>query len=121
MGAALPLVRSLYTWSMRSEMWLYALLNNSVLNAGELQDSCHQQDAIGESVPPLLYIVERISCVFRIFTGLVSLLFCLRELDLDIIKPKQRVVSVLARVKLIKKKRADPWPSYLVSYVLSLR
>ena len=101
-------------------MWLYALLNNSVLNVGELQGSCHQQDAMGESVPPLLYIVERISCVFRIFPGLLSLLFCLGELDLDTIKPKQRVVSVLARVKLIKK-RAGPWPSYLVSYVLSLR
>jgi len=121
MGAALPLVRSLYTWSMRSEMWLYALLNSSVLNVGELRDSCHQQDAINELVPPLLYIVERISCVFRIFTGLLSFLFCLGELDLDIIKPKQRGVSVLATVKLIKKKHAGPWPSYLVSYVLSLR
>ena len=103
MGAALPLVRSLYTWSMRSEMWLYALLNNSVLNVGGLQDSCHQRDAISELVPPLLYIVERISCVLRIFTGLLSFLFCLGELDLDIIKPKQRGVSVLATVKLIKK------------------
>jgi len=103
MGAALPLVRSLYTWSMHSEMWLYALLNNSVLKVGELQDSCHQQDAMGEPVPPLLYIVESISCVFGIFTGFLSLLFCLGELDLDIIKPKQRVVSVLARVKLIRK------------------
>jgi hypothetical protein len=119
MGAALPLVRSLYTWSMHSEMWLYALLNSSVLKVGELQDLCHQQDAMGESVPPLLYIVECISCVFRIFTGFVSLLFCFGELDLDIIKPKQRVVSVLARIKLIRK-RAGPWPSYLVSYVLSL-
>jgi hypothetical protein len=56
---------------------------------------------MGESVPPLLYIVERISCVFRVFTGLVSLLFCLSELDLDIIKPKERIVSVLARGNLI--------------------
>lgn len=84
---------------MHSEMWLYALLNSSVLNVGELQDSCHQQHAIGEPVPPLFYIVECISCVFRIFTGFISLLFCLCELDLDIIKPKQRVVSVLARSK----------------------
>lgn len=86
---------------MHSDMWLYALLNSSVLNVSELQDSCHQQDAMGESVPPLLYIVERISCVFRVFTGLVSLLFCLSELDLDIIKPKERIVSVLARGNLI--------------------
>ena len=90
MGAALPLVRSLYTWSMRSEMWLYALLNNSVLRISELQDSCHGRDVIGKPVPSLLYIIERISCVFRIFTGLLGLLFCLSELDLDVIKPKQR-------------------------------
>ena len=58
---------------------------------------------MGKSVPPLLYIVERISCVFRVFTGLISLLFCLGELDLDIIKPKEIFVSVLARGILIKK------------------
>jgi hypothetical protein len=86
---------------MHSDMWLYALLNSSVLHVSELQDPCHQQDAMGESVPPLLYIVERISCVFRVFTGLVSLLLCLGELDLDIIKSKKRVVSVLARGNLI--------------------
>jgi hypothetical protein len=91
MGAAFPLVKSLYTWSMRSEMWLYALLNNSVLRISELQDSCHRQDVIGEPIPSLLYIIERISCVFRIFTSLVGLLFCLGELDLDIVKPKQRL------------------------------
>jgi len=91
MGAALPLVKSLYTWSMRSEMWLYALLNNPVLRISERQDSCHRQDLMGEPIPSLLYITERISCVFRIFTGLLGILFCISELDLDIIKPKQRL------------------------------
>ena len=87
MGAALPLVRSLYTWSIRSEMWLYALLNNSVLRVGELQDSWYGQDVMGEPVPSLFYIVERISCAFRIFTSLLGLLLCLSEFHLDIVEP----------------------------------
>jgi hypothetical protein len=91
MGAALPLVKSLYIWSMRSEMWLYALLNNSVLRMSKLQDSYHRQDAMGAPITSLLYITERISCVFRILTGLLGILFCLGELALDIIKPKQRL------------------------------
>ena len=53
MGAALPLVKSLYIWSMRSEMWLYALLNNSVLRISELQDSCHRQDVRAHTVAAL--------------------------------------------------------------------
>jgi hypothetical protein len=100
MGAALPLVRSLYTWSIRSEMWLYALLNNSVLRISELQDLCHQEDVMGEPIPSLPYIIKRIPCASRIFTSLLCLLFCLSELNLDVIKPRQQL-SAIARVKVM--------------------
>ena len=45
---------------------------------------------MGAPIPSLLYITERISCVFGIFTGLLGILLCLGELVLDITKPKQR-------------------------------
>jgi hypothetical protein len=90
MGAALPLVRSLYTWSMRSEMWLYALLNNSVLREIRLTLKFVKK----KTIPPLFHIVERIPRVFGVFASFLSLFFRISKLILDIIEPKHRVVSL---------------------------
>jgi hypothetical protein len=76
-------------------MWLYALLNNSVLRENRLtSEFCKKKKAI----PPVFHIVERIPRAFGVFSGFLSLFFRIGELTLDIIEPKHRAVSAQKKI-----------------------
>jgi hypothetical protein len=45
-------------------------------------------------LPPLFHVVERVSCIFRVFASLLGFLLRLCKLSLNVIEPRWRAVSL---------------------------